>query len=497
VHTHDESQEKDRLSREEARRTLRRLIPFLSRERGPLTLGILAMLVTTACQLAGPLVVRYVIDHGIQEGARRAIYQGVAVYVAIFLVGTGVGYLQVLVLTRMGLRIVTALKQRIFGHLLSLSTKFHDRTPVGKLIARTESDAEQVKEMFSRNAVEIVKSALQFTGALAVLLVVMPKVALVFVFLVPVLAGATFIFLRVIRRIYREVRRQYSELSGAVTEYVQGVPVVQQFNQKPRASRVIDVRNRAKFRADLKAWTLDYTYWGAFIYFEVLAAAAIIWIGSEAIVDARMKIGDLSLFLLYISLVFMPIMSLGEQLSQVQRALAAADRVFDHLDIAPEVFDRKGARGEVRLERELRFEDVSFSYTDDKLVLEDVSFTVRKGEKVALVGPSGGGKTTLVSLFLRFVDPTAGRITVDGEDVRDFTLEAWRSRIGLVLQEIYLFPGTVLDNLRVLDDSIPEAGVVRAAETVRADSPSAGPTCRSASDSCSRSRAPWRSTPKS
>ncbi|MHC4859440.1 MAG: ABC transporter transmembrane domain-containing protein, partial [Planctomycetota bacterium] len=263
MHVSDDSQEKDRLSREEARRTLRRLIPFLAPEKRPLALGLLAMLVTSACQLAGPLVVRYVVDHGILPGAQRAILKGAAIYVAIFILGTGVGYLQVLVLTRMGLRIVTALKRRIFGHLLSLSTKFHDRTPVGKLIARTESDAEQVKEMFSRNAVEIVKSALQFAGALAVLLVVMPKVALVFVLLVPVLAGATFIFLKVIRRVYREVRRRYSELSGAITEYVQGVPVVQQFNQKPWASRIIDEKNRSKFRADLKAWTLDYTYWGA------------------------------------------------------------------------------------------------------------------------------------------------------------------------------------------------------------------------------------------
>ncbi|MHC4472843.1 MAG: ABC transporter ATP-binding protein, partial [Planctomycetota bacterium] len=210
-------------------------------------------------------------------------------------------------------------------------------------------------------------------------------------------------------------------------------------------------------------------YWGVFIYFEVLAAAAIIWLGSEALVRDEMSLGTLSAFLLYISVVFWPILMMGEQLSQVQRALAAADRVFDHLDIHPEVADRPGARDRVRLERKIRFEDVSFTYTGEKMVLEDVSFSIEKGEKVALVGPSGGGKTTLVSLLLRFVDPSRGRITVDGTDIRGFTLRSWRSRIGLVLQEIYLFPGTVLDNLRVLDESIPEASVMRAARTVKAD----------------------------
>jgi ABC-type multidrug transport system fused ATPase/permease subunit len=168
-------------------------------------------------------------------------------------------------------------------------------------------------------------------------------------------------------------------------------------------------------------------------------------------------------------MVFEPILALGEQLTQVQRGLAAADRIMDLVDTTPDVRDTPGVGSRVTIERGVRFEGVSFSYDGERNVLDDVSFDLTRGEKVALVGPSGGGKTTLVGLLLRFMDPVSGRILVDGRDIRDYTVAAWRSRLGLVLQEIYLFPGTVLDNLRVLDGEIPEERVIRAAEAVKAD----------------------------
>lgn len=451
------------------RGTFRRLLPFLGPHRRTLKTAVLTVTTVAACQLAGPLILAWVINEGIESARAPVILLGVAGALAAYLVGAAVGYRQTVMLSRMGLRIVTEMKSRVFAHLLSLGTRYHDRTAVGTLIARTESDAETVKELFSSTAVQIAQNVITFAGALGVMLVMRFRVAVSLLVLVPLLALASAWFLRMIRRVYREVRRRYADLSGTVTEYVQGVPVVQHYDQRERALRLLDEKNRAKYRVEMKAWVLDYSFWGAFGFAEVLAMAAILTIGSPLIVERTMEVGTIILFLEYTRRVFEPILALGEQLNQVQRALASADRVFEVLAIGPDVRDRPDAATAVDFERTLVFEDVSFRYDDDHDVLSGLSFTLRRGEKLALVGPSGGGKTTLVGLLCRFLDPTGGRILVDGRDLREFTQKAWRDRVGLVLQEIYLFPGTVLDNLRVLDDRIPADAARRAAAAVTAD----------------------------
>jgi len=457
------------LTRAEARRTFRRLLPFVRPHRRTLTGALLTVFVIVVCHLAGPMALAWFIDDGVIGGDRSIFLMAAALYFLTFLVAAGTGYLQFFVLSRMGLRIITALKEKVFGHVLRLSTRFHDRNPVGKLIARTESDAETVKELFSHVAVQIVQNAITFTATLAVMLVIDWRVAGILLLLVPVLAVAAWWFLKTIRPIYREGRKRYAELTGMITEYVQGVPVVQQFDQKERALRLLDEKNDAKFRWDLKAWYLDYSFWGVFLLAEGVAVAAILWFGSGQLLAGEIKLGVLVMFLEYTRRVFEPIIVLGEQLNQVQRALASADRVFDILDTQSDVSDAPEATGTIRLDREIRLEDVSFSYDGKMKALDGVSLTVAKGERVALVGPSGGGKTTLVGLLCRFLDPTDGRVLVDGRDLRSATQKAWRERIGLVLQDIYLFPGTVLDNLRVLDDKIPQGAVERAARAVTAD----------------------------
>ena len=425
----------------------------------------------TASQLAKPWILAFVLNDMTQgTGSLPRLMAAVGAYILTFSAGTVAGLVQTLRLSRMGVMIMTDLKERVFAHVLSLGVAFHDRNPVGKLISRTESDAEMIKELFSRTAIQIASNGILFAGSLATMLIVDIKVATVFLVLVPILTVATLVFIRIMRRLYREGRRLYAEVTATIAEYVQGVPVVQQFNQRERAGEILRKRDREKYAVNLKAWTLDYTFWGVFRFAEALAMAGILWLGSGAILDGVMEVGTVVLFIEYTRQVFVPIVELGEQLNQIQRAVASADRVFDLLDEAPEVADREGARTHAPFDREIRFENLSYSYDGGRThALTGVDFTVARGERVALVGPSGGGKSTVVSLLCRFLDPTSGRVTVDGTDLRDFTQAAWRERIGLVLQEIYLFPGTVLDNLRVLDDRVSRERVMGATRAVRAD----------------------------
>jgi len=464
----DDIQTTDHASFRGSGKTLRRLLPFLRPHRLTFALSIVMVWVFTACTLIPYGIFRWIIDEAIAAGRVDWVAWGAAGCAAVFFLGTAVAYVQQVMLMRMGLAIVTTLKETIFHHVLALGTLFHDRNPVGKLISRTESDAEQIKELFSSIGSQLVASAALFAGSLGYLFWMNFTVAWVFLLVVPLLSGATWWFLLTVRRIYREGRKRAADLTGMVAEYVQGVPVVQHYGQKDRALGVLDEKNRAKYRIDMKAWILDYGFWGVFMFFEILALAAILWI-AVPLIPEKFSVGTLVVFIALTRKVFEPIMGLGEQLNQVQRALASADRVFDLLDTTVDVRDDPGARETAPFERELRFESVCFSYDGENDVLHDISFTVRSGEQVALVGPSGGGKSTLVGLLCRFMQPTRGRITTDGVDLRSFTRAAWRSRLGLVLQEIYLFPGTVDENLRVLDDDIPRERVVRAAEAVTAD----------------------------
>jgi ABC-type multidrug transport system fused ATPase/permease subunit len=464
-----ENIEEDDQPRINARSTLRRLLPWVRPHWRVFAAAAVTVSIITACELAGPWLLGRIIDVAISHGTDTEILTLAGGYFLTFVVAASTGYLQMLMLTRMGLSVITAIKQRVFAHLLSLSTTFHDKNPVGKLISRTESDAEQIKELFSRVAVNLGASFIKFVAILTVMMLWDPRLGIVLLLLVPVMAVATFWFLKTIKKIYRQSRMKYAELAGMVTEYVQGVPVVQQFNQKERAVRLLDEKNQAKFRVDMRAWYLDYSFWGCFIFAEAIAAVLVLRFGTSEVVAGAIEVGVVVTFLEYTRRVFEPIVVLGEQLNQVQRATASADRVFDLLDTPPDVADAPGALEKLHLKREFRLENVSFSYDGAKNVLEGITFTVARGEKIALVGPSGGGKTTLVGLICRFLDPTKGAVLVDGVDIRKYTQKAWRDRIGLVLQEIYMFPGTVLDNLRVLDRSIPEEQVRKAAAAVTAD----------------------------
>jgi ATP-binding cassette subfamily B protein len=249
--------------------------------------------------------------------------------------------------------------------------------------------------------------------------------------------------------------------------------VLQTFGYEPRAEERLRALNTDKLRLERKSSFFEYGYWGFLTAVEVVGVMLLLWLASGRVLGTGMTIGMLVLFVEYTRRIFRPLAEFSEQLGFIQRALASADRVFAVLDTPSQTPDRAGSADEVPSAwREVAFEDVSFVYDGGTRALDRVSFRVRRGERVALVGLSGGGKTTITNLLLRFYEPTDGRVALDGTDIRDFRQKAWRRRIGLVLQDIHLFPGTVAENLRSLaegPDAPDAAALERAARTVGAD----------------------------
>ncbi|MBD3161020.1 MAG: ATP-binding cassette domain-containing protein [Candidatus Eisenbacteria bacterium] len=447
-----------------------RVVPLFRPHLRLLVPGFLLLLVTVGAELAGPIVLRRIIDQSIPEGSARGIVRHALLYAGLFVVGTTAGYFQVVLLTKMGLRIVRRLKQSLFDHLLGLSLAYFDRNPPGRLLARVESDTERLQALFSEVALAVLRTMILVLGTLVVMLLASWQVTVALLCLaLPIIVGTIFYF-RWMRGLFRRVRAYYARISTFVSEYVQGVPILQVFGYERRAAARLARLNDDKLHLERNTTALEYGFWGLLTTVEVFAVMLILTIGSGRLFDATITVGTVVLFVDYTRRIFWPLAMFSEQVSFIQRAFASADRVFAILDTPSRTPDAPDARETVDPDwRELAFEDVSFVYDGGTRALDRVSFRIRRGEKVALVGLSGGGKTTITSLLLRYYEPTEGRIALDGDDIRSFRQRAWREKLGLVLQEIHLFPGTVRDNLRALVDDVPQEALERAVRIVGAE----------------------------
>jgi len=463
----DESDEGVR--RQTVRELIPKILPLFRPHRRYLLAAFGLLIFITASQLIGPLVLQYIIDEAIPANNVRMLLGAAGLYVVVATGGAGVGYLQAITLFKLGINIITDLKSRLFSHVLHLGLDFHEKLSPGQLISRVESDTETLKELFGDVAVNLLRNLMLFFGILTVLCIKNFAIAAYILLLIPLLFGATFIFLVYMRRFWREWRAQWAVVTGYVTEYVQGIDVIQQFNYEERARQRMKEVNLGKYRVEVPAMFFEYSFWGAFLYGEIIAIIIVLIIGVRGVFAGTVTVGVLVLFIEYIRQMFWPIMQLSEQLNFIQRSLVSVERVFGILETEPAVKDGPRPASELSFEREIAFENVWFAYEEGNWILRDVSFKIEKGKKLALVGTSGGGKSTIVNLLLRFYDPQKGRITVDGRDIRDFPVKAWRRHIGLVLQDIFLFPGSVADNLRVFDDKVPVDRVKEVAAVTRAD----------------------------
>lgn len=463
------SESEEGVRRQSVKELFSKVLPLFRGYKRYLILGFILLLIITATQLAGPLVIKHIIDVNIKNNDAQGILIAALIYVVIAAGGAGVGYLQAITLFTLGIRIITDLKARLFEKVLNLGLEFHADHPPGKLISRVESDTETLKELFGDVAVNLVRNLFFFVGILITLCIQNFAIAAWVILLVPFLFGATFVYVSKMRPLWREWRAQWAIVTGYVAEYVQGIDVIQQFNYQRRANERMKEVNLGKYKVEVPAMFIEYGFWGGFFFGEVIAIIIVLVVGVKGVFAGTVTVGMLVLFIEYIRQMFQPIIQLSEQINFIQRSLISVERVFGILETEITVTDGGAPAEELTFENEIAFENVWFAYEGENWILRDVSFKIKKGQKVALVGVSGGGKTTIVNLLLRFYDPQQGRITVDGRDIREFPVKAWRALQGLVLQDIFLFPGTVADNLRVFDRKIPMERVKAASEIARAD----------------------------
>ncbi|MFZ2781782.1 MAG: ABC transporter ATP-binding protein [Rectinemataceae bacterium] len=445
--------------------TFKRSLRYLRGRNGAFALAFLSMLAVIACQVSLPLVLRTMIDQAIPARDTAGMLRLAILYVAIVLSAGGAGYIQNLTVARLGLDIVTAMKKDIFERLLTMPVSHFDAHPVGELIARTESDAERVRDLFSRIGLSLVANILFFAGMVAVCFSLEPGVtAWVAVFTPPLMAAVFFAFDK-LRPRYDKSRSLNAKITAAVAETLQGFEVIKAFGREAWARTRLDASAKPKRDNDVSSMLLERLAMSV-LGFAIgpLFIAIVIRTFVPRILAGAMTVGTLLVFLDYGRRLLDPLMEIAENVRALQTARVSLKRIMDSLDLEGE---KTGGATPPPLADGIEFRDIWFKYGEE-WVLKGVSFEIPRGSHIALVGPSGSGKSTTVGLLCKFYEAQEGGIYVDGKLLAELDTAAWRRKIGLVLQESHLFPGTILENVRVYDDTVPESAVRRAIGLVQA-----------------------------
>lgn len=448
---------------------LKLLYPFVKKDIGLLWFGLFAMLVTSGLRLLHPLILAQIIDHSIPEKDMGQMYRYGLYFVAVVLLSGLLSYLQIVLLSRLGIKIITKFKGDVFRHLLKLPVPWFNQQPVGELIARVESDSERVKALFSDLSITIIGNVLFFVGVFIVLFVRDWQITIYILPAVIVSIIAYSYLIKYLSKFYRQIRERYALITARITDYVQGMQIIQALNQQQRALKDVEEASLFKKQLEVRTQMIEYSSQSVFMFISnVVFVIIIIMISAPKIIAGLVSIGTLIVFIQYIYQLIWPLMHISENVMQIQRSFVSLKRILELTELPTEEDAFTGTALPV-FEHEIRFEHVWFAYKEDEWILKDVSFTIPKGKKIALVGASGSGKTTSVSLLCGFYAPQKGRITVDGVPLTELDFRKWRSLIGLILQDVFLFPGSILENVRVYNDQVPENKVQEAISIVQLD----------------------------
>jgi ATP-binding cassette, subfamily B, multidrug efflux pump len=445
---------------------MRRLLQYLRPYRARVVLAVLTLLAIAVLELAGPLLTRLALDRAIPEGDAGLLAALVAAFAGALVASFLLEYLQTVLTTWIGQRVMYDLRNEVFTHLQRLSVRYFDRNPVGRLMTRVTNDVEVLNELFTTGVVTIFGDVFTLVIILGALLILDWRLALVTFVVLP-----AFVFRALIRKAYREIRVRLARINAFLQERIVGIRVVQLFGREADAASRFDRLNRDHLDAHLRSITYYALFFPVIEVLTSVALALILWYGGGQVVQDAVTIGTIAAFLQLARRFFRPIQDLSEKYNVLQGAMAASERIFALLDTELEIRDLpepshlpQPGRGEIE------FRDVWFRYAPDgEWVLAGVSFHARPGERIAIVGATGAGKTTIINLLMRFHEVERGEILYDGVPIRTVPLAELRERIGLVLQDVFLFSADVAYNVRLGEERISDDRVWAAMRRVGAD----------------------------
>ena len=449
-------------------RLMRRLLRYLRPHKWFVVGALLALIGDAVTQLAPPYLVKIAIDTYIAQGDLAGLNNIAFVYLAVLVASFSLEYAQTYMMQMIGQRIMFDMRMQIYTHLQRLDLSFYDRNPVGRLMTRVTTDVDVINDLFTSGVVAAFGDLFMLVGIMVTLLWMDWRLALIAFSVLPLILVLAQWFRRNVRDSYRKVRLRIARINAFLNEHINGMATVQLFRREEMNYTRFAHINREHRDANVEQIFFYAVFLPAVEFVAAIATALILWFGGGFVLNDTLTLGSLVAFILYAGRFFRPISDMSEKFNTLQAAMASSERIFQLIDTPVVVKSPVPKAHGPASKAHIVFEDVSFAYKDDDYVLRNVSFEVNPGERVGIVGATGAGKSTLISLLLRFYDVTSGRILIDGVDIRDMDLGELRRMFGLVLQDVHLFSGTIAGNIRLGDDSIDDARVRDAARAVHA-----------------------------
>jgi ATP-binding cassette subfamily B multidrug efflux pump len=425
-----------------------RLAKYVLKHRGRLAIAVASVLVASLSGIVPPYLLKVAIDNYIIKGNLAGLTLITIILVAIYLTNWFSDYQRTYQISWLGQSMVNDIRINLFSHLQDLSFSFYDRSEAGRIISRVTNDTDTLSMMFTQGIVTVLSDILTLVGIVVVMLWLSVPLTLATLVVIPLLLLSTLVFQSRLRRAYRMTRKKIAKVTSKLQESISGIREIQSFTRERDTMEVFRQANIENLQANVQAGRIFALLMPVIQIIGAVGTGIVLWYGGILTIGGGITLGILVAFLAYVTSFFRPIVNLTTFYNTVQSAMAAAERIFETMDTTPEIADAPDAIELPRVKGRIAFQNVSFSYNPNETVLKNINFSVEPRKTLAIVGPTGAGKSTIVRLLSRFYEPQSGTTTVDGYDVKNVTLKSLRNQMGVVLQEPFLFSGSIMENIR-------------------------------------------------
>lgn len=469
-----------------SKNTFKRLFTYIKPYRASMLLALLLVLLITGLELYRPIVIGDAIDLYINKEIpsaalmsqdklmllRRPDFEGLffsaMIYLGVLLLTFFANAAQTWILQKMGQNIIYQMRQELFIHIHSLSLSFFNTTPVGKLVTRVTNDTEALNEMYTTIIVKLIKNCIKIIGFAIVMFSIDVKLTVYAFAMLPIVGILTFLFRRLSRKAYRITRNKITDINTFLSENLSGIKLIQIFAREKEKYAEFEYKNKGLYRAYFREVMIFAIFRPTIYLLSILALVIMLYNGSVQVLSGAISMGTLFIFVNYISSFFEPIQELAEQFNTLQSSLASAEKVFSILDEKPSVCQPENPVGHLNIKGKIEFRNVWFAYENEDYILKDVSFIINPGEKVAFVGATGAGKSSILNLIGRYYDIQKGEILIDDINIRDLDTDELRTAIGQVQQDVFIFTGDIKSNIRLRNEDIAFEDIKKAAAYVNA-----------------------------
>ncbi len=446
---------------------LKRIFTYVKPYRKNFAMAVFTTITLAFLSPVRPVLIQYTFDHYVSKPNASMLLTMTFILVSLLITEAFMQFADSYLTNSLGQKVIKDIRNSLFKHILNLRLKFYDNTPIGTIVTRAVSDIEVIANIFSDGLIVIIGDLLKISVIIVVMFVMNYKLTLIALTTIPVLLIATYIFKKSVQRSFQDVRTQVARLNAFVQEHITGMNIIQIFNREKAVYKKFDEMNALHRDANIRSIMAYSIFFPVVEILSSLALALIVWWGGNDVLSKETTIGDLLAFILFLNMMFRPIRQLADRFNTLQMGMVSSDRVFKVLDTV-EIIENKGTKDASFISGNFEFKNVWFAYNEEEWVLKDVSFSVKQGETIALVGATGAGKSSIINLLNRFYEYNKGSISIDGTEIQNYELSSLRKNIGVVLQDVFLFSGTLANNISLYNPEISREKIIEAAKIVGA-----------------------------